>query len=176
MATVTVTMSQLSPNVKAVHTGLNVVASHWSASATFSPSGILNMVRLPHGATVVDFWGKIAQGGAAQTLKIGTSNTPSGIMSIMTLCQTFSLSASVSLDVLTLVYEGPMDQKWFRAPGGTRGGTGDLLPVRISLSDDAQPSNIWVQGRLGAAISASALFTFCLFYTMDGLIGRTTIR
>lgn len=176
MATATVSYSQLSPNVKAVHTGIVCVGGAASTSTTWSPSSIHKICQVPHGATIVDFWGKIATGGAGQSLQLGTSQTRSGIMAVMTICMTFSFSASISLDTLTLVIEGPNDQKSYRAPGGTRGGVENLMPVRISLSDDAQPQSIWVLGTLGAGVSASAFHTFMMFYTMDGLAGRTTIR
>jgi hypothetical protein len=183
MATATVTMSQLRPNGPPnIHTGTVFTGSHLLVAAsggqatTISPSTVILAVKVPNGATIYDFMGSIATGGAGQTLTLGTSNTNSGIMSIMTICQTFSFSASISLDVLTQVTEGPHDQKWFRAPGGTRGAMKNLLPVRISLSDDVSPANVWVQARLSVACSDSAVFTFGLFYTMDGLLGRTTIR
>jgi hypothetical protein len=53
---------------------------------------------------------------------------------------------------------------------------GDLMPVRISLSDNAQPATTRIQMVLRAAISASMVLSWMLFYTMDGLTGHTTIR
>lgn len=170
MATATTTFSQLSPNLKAVHTGINVAGGHLSASATLSPSGVLNMVKVPNGATIVDFWLKVVSGGVDNNIQIGTSQTPSGIMSITTLTATFTATHANYISTT------------IRAPGGTGSQSGlsantdDFLPIRISLSDDAQPSSVWVQARIGADVSASAFFTFMLFYTMDGLAGRTTIR
>jgi hypothetical protein len=179
MATATVTFSQFAPNIKAVHTGINVVGGHLSRSVTLSPSGRLKMWRLPHGATIVDFWLRVqnAADDDQQSFQMGTSATRSGIMAITTITATYTLSASVSLDVVTLNLNPTPNV--IRAPGGTRGasdGTVDLMPVRISLSDDAQPQNVWVIGTLGAGISVSAYFTGLMFYTMDGLAGRTTIR
>lgn len=176
MATVTRTFSQFTSNIKATHTGICVVGGALSLSVTFSPSGIMNMVQVPNHATLVDFYLRIQQGGAAQVVRIGTSATNSGIMSKTTLSQTISFSASISLDTLQYNVNNP---GYIRAPGGTQGvadGTTDLMPVRISLSDDAAPASVWIQGRLATAISASGFFTFVLFYTMDGLPGHTTIR
>lgn len=173
MASTTFTFSQLSPNVKATHTGLNVVGGALSQAAATSASSVFNMVQVPHGATLTDFWMKIHTGGADQTLEIGTSNTPSGIMTITTLTQTYSLSVGTGEEIN--IY-GDANRGVIRAPGGTSGGTADLMPVRISLSDDAAPSSVWVQGRLTVANSSSSFFTFTLFYTMDGMAGHTTIR
>ena len=169
MATLTVTMSQLSPNVKAVHTGINVAASALSLSSTFTPSNILWMVKIPNHATIVDYWLKIQTGGAAQTVAIGTASSPTGIMAATSLSQTYSIS--VSNQLITPTPYGIFNQGWLRAPG-----PGDTMPVRISLSDDASPSSVWVQGKLTVAISNSAYFSFALFYTMDGMLGHTTIR
>jgi len=176
MATVTTTFSQLSPNVKAVHTGVVAIGSHLSAAATLCPSGRLKMCQVPHGATLLDFWLRVqnAADDDQQTFQIGTSATRSGIMAVTTLSATFSASGCVDLQATMSDRRGVV-----RAPGGTMLGTGaasDLMPVAISISDDAQPRSVWVIGTLGAGVSASAFFTFMLFYTMDGMIGRTTIR
>ena len=181
MTSASLTFSQFSPNVKQIHTGIVAVGGHLSRSVTVCPSTVLNMVQVPNGCTLVDFWLRIqnAADDDQQSVQIGTSQTPSGIMSITTLTQTYSFSASISLDVLTLNIVGDANHGAIRCPGGTRGATDattDLMPVRISLSDDAQPSNVWVQARLGGGVSATAFFTFMLFYTCDGLAGRTTIR
>ena len=179
MATVTNTFSQFSPAIKAVHTGLIATGGHLSVAATLSPSGRLKMVELPHHATITGFWLRI-QGAAdddQQNFQMGTSATRSGIMAITTLTATYTFSASIALDIVTLdLLPTP---KVIRAPGGTRGAAGattDLMPVRISLSDDVSPKRVWVIGTLGAGVSASAFMTLMMVYTMDGLVGRTTIR
>lgn len=169
MASVTTTFSVFGPGPKAVHTGVIVAGGHHSASATISASGVLRMVQVPDQATLVDFWLKVATGGADQTFEIGTSNTPSGIMAITTLTSTYSLSVGTAEEINII-------NNTLRAPGGTTGGTSDLMPVHVSLSDSVEPQSVWIQGRLTADASASAFFTFCLFYTMDGMPGRTNIR
>ena len=180
MASATITFSEFRPNVNVVHTGVNVTGGSLSTSAaltTICPSTVMHMCRVPSGATLLDFWLRIQTGGASQTVQIGTSGSPSGIMSITTLSQTYSVSASSQL-VVPSPY-GVFDQGWLRAPGGTRAATGattNLMPVHISLSDDVQPRTVWVQGNLGAGVSASAFFTFLLYFTTDGLPGHTTIR
>jgi hypothetical protein len=182
MATATVTFSQFKPNVNAVHTGINWTGGHLSRSVTLSPSGRLKMCRVPDQAVLTDFWLRTqnAADDNQQTWQIGTSATRSGIMSITTVTQTYSFSASISLDTLTLQIIGDSNNGTIRAPGGTRnditGALTDLMPVKISLSDDAEPQSVWVIGTIGGGISASAFFTFMLFYSNDGGAGRTTIR
>jgi hypothetical protein len=169
----TFTASQFSSNVKAVHTGIVSVGAALSLTETAAAASVILLNKVPHGATLVDFWIRFyAQGADAQTLEIGTSDSPSGIMQITSMSQTFTESAT---DVANIY--GVFNQGWLRAPGGTTGGTGgDLMPVRISLSDDLQPAEVWIQLRIGVAISASMYLTWCLFYTMDGMGGHTTIR
>lgn len=176
MASATLTFSQFSENLKAVHTGMIFAGGALSRSATVCASSVLNMVKVPDGATLLDFWARIHTGGASQTFEIGTSQTPSGIMAVTTLSVTFCYSATAENLVLSPTDYGVMGQGWIRCPGGTRGSAFDLMPTRISLSDDVQPASVWIQGRVGADCSDSAFFTFCLFYTMDGTIGHTTIR
>lgn len=179
MATATNTFSQFTPVLKAVHTGINAAGGHLSVAVTLSPSGRLKMVEMPHNATIVDFWLRI-QGAAdddQQNFQMGTSATRSGIMAITTLTATYTFSASISLDVVTLNLHRTPNQ--IQAPGGTRGavdGTTDLMPVHISLSDDVSPRKVWIIGTLGAGVSASAFITAMFMYTMDGMKGRTTIR
>jgi hypothetical protein len=167
----TFTASQLSSNVKAVHTGVNVTASALSISATGTASSVLLLSQVPNGATLVDFILRFKGAGLSQTVKLGTSASPSGIMAITTLTITYSESGNVFADY------GVAGQGWVRSPGGTRNGTAnDFMPVRISLSDDRQPSKVWVQATLGHDICASAYFSWTLFYTMDGMRGHTTLR
>ncbi len=170
MATLTFTLSQFAANVKAHHTGSAVVGGAISVSATICPSSIIYMVRVPSGATITDYWLKIATGGGGpQTFQMGTSFSPSGLMSVTTLTHTFSLSTQN----ITAPAAGDANyaQNWLRAPGA-----GDLMPLRISLSDDAQPSYHWIRGNVGAGCSASAYLTLMLWYTVDGLLGHTELN
>ncbi len=151
----TFTASALQSGVKAVHTGLNVVGCRFTTSGTMTAASIVKLVKVPNGATIVDwmFYGDDA--AANQTVKIGTSNTPSGIAAV------FSLSVSASSDV---------------SPSSFRAVMGTLLPVRISLSDDVMPKEVYVEMIIAIAASASADYRFVLFYTMDDLTGINTIR
>jgi len=179
MATVSFTFSQLHGNpgvpVPLVHTCVNVAGAALSLAVNTSASSVFRLLTVPNGTTLVDFWLRAQTGGANQTIELGTSQTRSGIMSITTACQTFSISTQPTVPTAM----GVFNQGWFRAPGGTQGGTGavtDLMPVRISLSDDVQPAQVDILMKLGVAVSSSAFFTFMLFYTNNGMKGHTTIR
>lgn len=179
MATVSFTFSQLHGNsgvpAPLVHTGVNVTGSALSLAVNTSASSVFRLLTVPNGTTLVDFWLRAQTGGADQTYQIGTSQTRSGIMSVTTACQTFSISTQAAGPSA----RGVFNQGWYRAPGGTQGATGataDLMPVRISASDDTIPASVDLFLTCGVAISSSAYFTFMLFYTNNGMKGHTTIR
>ena len=172
----TFTMSQISSGTKQVHTGVQCAASALSLTVTAAASSIFRLTKVTTGVTLLDFWLKINTKSATMSMKIGTSDSPSGIMAVTTLCQTYSQSASISID-LPIIFNGDNDRGYIRAPGGTTGGAGnDLMPVHISLSDDLNPSEVWIDLKLGTDICQSAVLTWCLFYTYDGMPGHTTIR
>lgn len=181
MASATLTFSQFSPGVKYNHVGNLSNGGHLSVSTTVCPSTVLSIVRVPNFCTLLDFWARVATNNlnGDQTMQIGTSFTRSAIMSVTTLCQSFSVSVSNQL-VLPTPY-GLFNQGVFRGGGGTTGvatAATNLMPVKISLSDDANPSPSWtaLQATMGVGASASAFFTFMFTYTCDGMAGRTTIR
>lgn len=170
----TVTMSQLSSDAKAVHTGMIVTASALSQTLTLTASSVLLLSRVPNHATLLDFWMRIGSATPlpAQTLKIGTSASPSGIMQLTSLCFTISESAVVNLPTAY----GVMNQGWIRCPGGTMGGSGnDFMPVRLSMTSTNVPESVWIQATIGGTISIDTFFTWCLFYTMDGMQGHTKL-
>lgn len=177
MASVTLTFSQFSPGAKKVHTGVIANGGHLSVATTVCPSTVLAMCLMPSGATILDYWIRIATGGADQNFQMGTSATRSGICSLLTLSQTYSTSLSGQAIVPTPY--GIFNQGVYRGGGGTTGvatGLSNLMPVKISLSDDVQPSQVYIQGNMGVGSSASAFFTVMFFYTCDGMAGKTTIR
>jgi hypothetical protein len=169
----TFTGSVLTSSVKEVHTGVIVAGGNAAIGATATAGSVILMNNLPDGATLVDFWLRYTtnETGATNLIELGTSATPSGIMPVTSLTYTWSQSASISIDVFVKIVNVNI-----RAPGGSMQAKGvDLMPVHISLSDDVQPSHVMIQAELNATISASALLSWCLFYTMD-LPGHTTIR
>lgn len=177
MASATLTFSQFSPGAKKVHTGMIANGGHLSVATTVCPSTVLQIVAMPHGATICDYWARIQSGGTTQTFQMGTSATRSAILSLLTLSQTYSTSLSGQAIVPTPY--GIFNQGVFRGAGGTSGAvlgaTTDLLPVQISLSDDATPQHVYILGT-GTDVSASAFFTIMFFYTCDGMKGTKTIR
>lgn len=169
----TFTGSQLRSTVPATHVGINVAGGHAVLGATATAGSVILMSNLPHGSTLVDFWLRYENEDASgqAVIELGTSATPSGIMPVTTLTFSWSQSASISVDI-----DVKIPFHTIRAPGGAHGGgSPHLMPVHISLSDDLQPSQVMVQAELNSTISASALLSWCLFYTMD-LPGHTTIR
>lgn len=141
MATFTASARQSSV-IKAPHTGVQAINARWSICGTGTASSVVLLVRVPNGATILDYMLYADSAGANQTVKIGTSATPSGI------------GAAVSLT----------------AGATNRGlnGLTALLPYRVNLSDDAIPQWVWLQAEFGVAISASSRGNFTLFYTIDG--------
>jgi hypothetical protein len=177
MASATLTFSQFSPGVKYLHAGVAANGGHLTVCTTVCPSTVLSIVKVPNKSTIIDFWGRVQTGGADQTMQMGTSFTRSGIMSVTTLSQSYSTSLSGQLVVPTAY--GIFNQGVFRGGGGTTGlatGVTNLMPAKISLSDDVSPSNVAIQATMGVACSASAFFTFMFLYVCDGMAGRTTIR
>lgn len=145
----TVTASQHASSVKRLHTGVQVVGCHFVTASTLTAASVVKLVKVPNGATIVgwSFNGADAA-AAAQVIDIGTSNSPSALGS-------FSISAAAAhshLDHLA------------------------LIPTRIFLSDDAQPSEVWIEAKIAVAASASADYRFQLFYVNDGMRGTQGIR
>ena len=91
MSTFTASL-QFSPNLKAVHTGVLAMGSRTSICATGTASSVILLGNVPDGATLLDWWAHIITAGTAQTVKIGTSNTPSGIAAAFSLTLTISAS------------------------------------------------------------------------------------
>ena len=139
---------------------ISAVTPGGETSATGAANSVFLVGRVPNGATIVDWHLHITTGSTTnQTIKIGTSNSPSGIASAFSLST--SNSGSVPVNVTLQDHRAPK---------------GDRLPVRISLSDDLQPADVMIQVLVTADICATAFLSFTLFYTMDGLLGRRTIR
>ena len=161
------TASLLQSGIKAVHTGIQAVGSTLTLCETGTASSVIILNSVPQGATLVDWWLRLRTGAADQGFELGTSASPSGIAAMVTMSQTISMSGLATEVVLA----GLSSQFYYRAPHG-----GDLMPVRISLSDDARPLTTPLWLRLRTAISASLQMSWMLFYTMDGMQGHTTIR
>lgn len=149
----TFTASQISANVRNLHTGVQVAGGHISLCGTATASSVFLLAKVPNHCTIVDFIFYGSTGGANGEIKIGTSNSESA------LAANFSYSASASSEVSPLHHRG-LNTK---------------LPVRISLSDDAGDF-VWLQAIVSVDISASAIMRATFFYVCDGTSGTTTVR
>ena len=139
----TFTASQNQSEVRALHAGVNVVRARADIAATGTASSVILLVKVPNRAVIVDYMWYVADAGANQTWDLGFAG---GAGSLTQSALRSALSNSV---------------------GGTHvHGSNLTLPYRISLSDDAVQQWIWVAATCAAAISASALHKFTLFYTM----------
>lgn len=158
------TMSQLgSPST--VHTGVHVTGGVITISGTTTAATVVYLCQVPNGATIIDWTlylsdGDQILGGANQKVVLGTSATLSGLGA-------FSLSGTATLD--PHLHTGRFEPQ----------GKVDLMPVRISLSDDPGASSVWLTAKFEIAPSTSnsvLIARFLVTYTMDGLTGHTTIR
>lgn len=151
----TLTASQFNSNVVAHHLGNITVGGVVDSTATATASSVWLLCRVPNGAVILDWMIYVDDAGADTIWKIGTSNTESALGS-------FSLSASQS----NLEGSNYRDGRLFS----------HLLPVQVSLSDDVEPSHVWIQAVNSAAVSASADIRFQLTYTMNGMTTDLKIR
>jgi hypothetical protein len=158
-------MSELS-TPSGAHTGVQVNASVGTLSGTFTASSIISLCRVPNGATIIDwtFYTDQITMGTNQQLKIGTSACVSGIGK-------FSLSQTATGSGAETRVKRGVHKPW---------GTQDLLPVRVSLSDDnSKDQLVWLQMKNVTDIDTSgavAIIRFVVTYTMDGMVGHNKVR
>lgn len=132
------------PSVKAVHVGDQSILVESSFSATLTASSIIKLVQLPNGAQLEDFMWSGGPGDGSGTFVVGTSASPSCVLTATS----------------------------FSALANGRGVMGaSVLPYRVSLSDDAQPLTQWVQLKVkavGTSYSAGGgKFKARLTYRLD---------
>jgi len=146
------------------HTGLQVNSGTVTISATTTAAAVVYLCQVPNGATIVDWqlYSDEYKMGVGQVLDLGTSACLSG------LAAGFSISDSASSAVLQ------RNGRW--EPDGNDA----LLPVRVSLSDDQSiDQNVWLTLKFTAAPITSlstAIIRFNVFYTMNGMAGKSKIR
>ena len=167
----TITASYYFPNPPAHHVGAHQVGGSASTSVTGTASSIVLLCVVPNKATITDWWLRIQQGGAAQTVALGTSASPSGIAAPFSLTMVQALSGSATL---TLAWPDTI----FRAPGPGQFGVAARMPVRVSVSDDVTPAFVTLQAELGVAISATLSMEFMVEYRMGwpAAAAKTVIR
>lgn len=153
-------------SLKAVHTGENVVISHFENSVTTSE--IVFLAKVPNHATIT-YWrlqGGTAVDGATGTWKIGffppVVDTISGAsLSEAGLHATASLTASniVGSDIIT----------WSVSASIMVPTKAAQLPIRVSISDDALQQFSWIGATLS---SASGTATTTMHFIVKYLIGE----
>jgi len=123
------------------------------------------LVKVPIHSTILDWTLYCVQGGTGQTVKLGTSASPSALAAAFSLSETFSTSLSAA------DFPGVKTLDNHRAPKG------NLLPVRISVSDDtADPAHVWLHLTFVTTISATAVVNFGVQYSADGYPAHATVR
>lgn len=173
----TFTASYWMPNPPAHHIGGHQIGGNVSTSNTGTASSIVILCVVPNKATIFDWWIRVSQGGASQTIALGTSASPSGIAAPFSLSDNQLMGGSTS-GTVAIAWPNSV----FRAPGPGVGGTTPsqkgLLPVRVSVSDDVTPALVTLQAELGVAISATLSMEFMVEYRMGlpASAARTTIR
>jgi hypothetical protein len=142
----TFTASEWTSNVKAVHAGVQSKSAVAAVTVTGTASSVFKLCRIPNGATIVDFLWYVKDAGTDQSYELGIRYPSSDTYTV----SESALSAAVSTTLGVL----------------TRGSA--KLPYKVSISDDAVQSEIWIEAKAVVAISASADHRFTVFYTMDG--------
>lgn len=113
------------PEVKALHAGDQSQYGRYSFSGTATASSIVKFFRVPNGATIEDIQFSGGPGDGSGVIVIGTSASPSCILT----------ATSISAAVATV--RGEL--------------AAATLPKLISLSDDAEPQHVWIQGKIKSA-------------------------
>lgn len=159
------TMSELG-TPSGAHTGIQWTGGVITLSASTTASAVVNLCRVPNGAVIVDWvlYGSDTNQGSGLTVKLGTSACVSGIASAI------SISASASA-AGTDVAAGAHRPK----------GTDDLLPVKVSLSDDqGKDQKVWLQMKFVSAPTTSAsvaIFRFGVWFVNgNGIAAHNTVR
>lgn len=155
----TFTASLHNATVKSLHTGVQHVSSNLPAvGATGTASSVFLLVKVPHGAKIVDWRLAATCGSATNTFKLGTSASESALST------TFSLSGSASTELNHSVHTPDTSARIA------------LLPAHVSLSDDREPRWVWIQAVAVVDICATASMHFDLWYKNDADEGGAKIR
>jgi hypothetical protein len=141
--------------LKRNHAGINMVRSRIGiASGSLTTSDVVLMVRVPNGATVIDWWvsGGIAIDGGTGTWKLGvqgshTDGISGNALSDDTLFAALSLTASgIARAGVAMNYS--ISSTWTASAGGSaeaKSARPGLMPFKISVSDGAIPQWVWLQ-------------------------------
>ncbi len=148
MTTFTASLHQSQP--REVHVGLQSASSKLTTALTGTAASTFLLAKVPNGAHIKDFHFFADDAGANQTWTLGIQK-PEGSTSGSTTVDATALLAATSTS---------SSETTMRPAGG-------LLPVKVSISDEALPRWAWIVAVNGAAISASVDMTFVVQYDMD---------
>lgn len=133
--------------VKSSINGVQVKYGDVSAvNITGTASSVFKLVRVPLGATIVDWMWTGMDGGANQTYKLGLQ---------LPISDTWTVTESILSSDLSFT------------GGASHRATNAKLPVKVTLTDNHVNTYAWVIATAAAAISATASHRFTVFYTMD---------
>lgn len=147
----TFTASELTSEVRDGYAGLISKSAKLTVAVTGTASSVFKLVKIPNGATIVDFVWYVDDAGGDQEWKLGIrypEGSSSYTVTESALCTNTSISAVV--------------------PAGRIFPVGQL-PYKFSFSagERSDPYG-WIEAVAKVAISASAQHNFTVIYTMDG--------
>lgn len=148
----TFTASQLTAEVKNLHSGLQSKSSRIAIAVTATASSVVYLAKVPHGAVITDFIWFSDCGGADNTWKLGLQLPHAEAGGSNTFTVTESALMTETSDTAGVVFRP----------------VGNKLPYRVSISDNVIQRWAWIQAVNTVAISASAEMAFTVHYSMDG--------
>jgi hypothetical protein len=144
----TFTASEWTQQPREMPSGVLAKTATLTLSTTATASSIMLLLKVPDGATIIDFMFFIESGGANGTWDLGLQ-IPEGSSS-WTLTQS-AISPAQS-----------------DSPSALCRPIGVNLPMTVSISSECPQRWAWVTAVNSAAVSASAVMRMTVFYTMDG--------
>jgi len=150
MATMTANATGVASGVplRGHHVGVNFAYGVYSLTATLSVGDIIEMVKIPHGGTIVDFLLSFSAQGAAGTAKFNVGDATDH--------DRFIASAAA------------------QTAGSARINTGQGVGYKYTVSDDATTRYKMVRVTLsdaGATATSTGHISLLVLYTMDPIAG-----
>jgi len=154
--------------------GANHVRARWTATAgSFTVSDVVLMARLPNGATLIDW--KVTGGTAGKASTVWTMGFQGSVIDAIS-------DASLTADSLALgisLTGSGVGSAWAPIfPSASASLSGSLvnpplwtspravLPLKISLSDDATPRYVWIQMSPRGSTTATTSLQLIITYLM----------
>ena len=130
------------PPLKFLHTGIQVARADYTLTATAAVDDTLSMLRIPHGAVLIDAYMSVSMGAALLSTEALIEDDDNQYTA------TISFSNAVNMSRVT-----------------------QNMPFQISLSDQQSTRFSWLRIGIGSAASAAAtigaVFTLVALYTCD---------